>query len=225
MQAGYGPDALRVEMYDSFPSWYVDQGAIGALDGVAVTHAGGRCGEGHAYIESYGTNQLRFRAPGSSSYGPAVTIPADGEYVLTDGDDGYSHVRVYVDLDRLASAGATGRVVFRDRYDGIAGDMVSAAEAVVGDVEYVVVRIKNVSSCILSGLSVWYDAADTSGYDLALAAGGPWVDANAEGSALDLPDLAPLPAYDDLYVRRTIGAGASMSLNKLCHLKFGWDGL
>ena len=220
MIAFAGPDSLRIESAAvEVPCLHV----IGSIPGVIPLLAAARNGPGTALLaSSQDGTVLHWRAPGSSTYGAGVRCPADGNYLLRDGEDACKWLRVQVDVSELADGPVEAAVTLTDRFgNAIASDDVSAAEASAGDVETYILTLENQSNTILSQLTVWIDP-NVSGIAIA-DDGATWVTPTARAAGLVLPDLLPA-ATDSLHLRRTITAGAESSGSVLTLLHFSFRG-
>lgn len=216
---GDGPDGLRV-YWDSIP---VDLVAVGVLPGMAIRHYGPKNGPGLGLIDATGDgSQVTWTAPGSSNAGTAVDVSGGGEYVLRDGDDSNAHILLAVFPSRIVAGPAQADVWARARHDnGIGGDTVTAAEAAAGSVESWTVQLRG-RITTLSHVVCWIDST-VSGFEISTD-GVSWVAPTDEASALSIGDV-PTWADVDLYVQRTIGAGAASALAVENILHFAWDGI
>lgn len=218
--AGSRGDALRVRVAGSDVQHLA---VVGTIRGVTPLAAAGRCGEGTGSLRSRGTPPRRFswRAPGSSTWGDEVAVSADGSYLLEDGEDRDSWLRVQVDVSWLPDVPEEARVFLRDRYNALGPDDVTAAEATAGDVATLELALVNVGANRLDGLVAWIDAATS---DLEISDDGvSWSAPTSEGAGTALGQVNP-GASVALHVRRTIGAGAPSAAEILNQIHFAWTG-
>lgn len=194
---------------------------LGTVPGVIPLLAAARNAPGMARLRTTGDGtDLQFKAPGSATWGPVVTVTANGEYLAHDGDDFDKWLRVYAYLPYLPDGHAESRVMLNQRYGvGIADDDVTASEASAGDVATYQITMTNNWTRTLTDLCAWIDPAVV---DLEISDdGSTWVSPTTRFAALEFPDLAA-SATDILHLRRTITAGAASTpavLNQL-HLSF-----
>ncbi len=211
-------DALRIE-YSATEVAHLD--VVGTIPGVVPIAVAARCGVGTARIRSTAAG-LRFKAPGSSAWGPAVAAAADGSYLLEDGDDRDKWLRVTVYTAFLLTP-REARVLLADRFNNpIASDNVSAAEATAGDAEDVELAVANDGTAYLSQVQAWIDS-DVAGLQIS-PNGADWSAPTTEATALALADVPP---GDDvaLHVRRTIAAAAPSDPDILNHLHLSFSGI
>ena len=202
--SGSGPGSLRIEAA-SFELEHLR--VVGAIRGVVPQFAAARNGPGAGRLSSHGDGTwLKWRAPGGSRFGRPVWCGADGEYVLTDGDDPDKYFRVEVFAAELVPGVVESRVSLSDVYqNALGGDDVTAAEAAAGDVASWALTLKNISNSILGQLRVWIDRNTV---DIEISDdGAAWVSPTDEGAALSFGDLL-IGSTTTLYVRRSIAAGA-----------------
>jgi len=216
-----GPDALRMEVASAGTQhlhW------MGTLDGVAITHVGGRNGPGTGHIQSDGTgSKLSWKAPGSSTYGTGVDCSAGGNFILCDGDDPDKFVRIAVTASRLPTSNDEAIVLLADVYNNdVASDDVSASEASAGDVETYTITLANDSTDKLLYVKVWIDSG-VSNIEIS-DDGASWVTPTTEGTALSFGTIV-VSGTDTLHVRRTIGAAAGSDPNVLTHLHASFESL
>lgn len=179
--------------------------AVGTLAGVVVRAAAAANGPGVGLLE-ISAGKLAWQPPGADGFGPAVAVPTDGEY-LVSGSDAAKWLRVEVYTTHLPATNHSARVELADRYNGIAGDDVTAAEAAAGSVETFTLTLTNQSAGMASDVRAWLKSA--SGLELS-AGGSTWSAPTSEAAAIGLGDVAPAASLT-LYVRRTIAPGASPS--------------
>ena len=194
---------------------------VGAVPGTAILLAAARNGPGEGRLRTNASGTaVQWRAPGSIVWGTAVSVPADGEYLLCDGEDRDKFVRIAAWPAHL-QAGQEAEVQLRDVYsNAIAHDDVAAEEAATGDLTVYSLTLRNAGDSALRHLLCWLDAATTV---LEISAdGAAWVCPTAVGNALELGDLAA-GAATTLYLRRTIATGAASDAAVLTHLHFRFD--
>ena len=199
--------------------------ALHTIPGVVLVFVAGQNGEGTGILRSTGDGTfLSWRAPGSSTFGASVNCGTDGEYIIEDGEDNDSYVRVDVYGTYLTPGAASAAVYLNDVYNNAIGDdNVSAAEAAAGDVEsYPVAIINNHASETLARLRVWLDAAASAGLKIS-DDDATWVNPTTEATAITLPDLAA-SGLDTFYVQRTISAGATADPEVLNVLHLSHEG-
>ncbi len=218
--AGTRSDAIRV--LDGATEVQV-LSVAGAVPGVTPLAAGGANGVGVGTMRQNPSGTLQWKAPGSSNYGPALTVPVDGSYVLEDGDDASAYIRVQVAVSFQGAAAAEAEVRTQDRFNELGPDDVTAGEASAGDVSSWSVTLENQGAANVRDLLVWLDAA-VAGLEIS-DDNATWVSPTSEGAALAMAaDLAP-GATDTLYLRRTISAGATSDPDVLHHLHLSWTGI
>ena len=211
-------DALRME--DSGTE-VVHLNAVGTIPGVVLLAVAARNGLGTGTIRSEGEgNTLSWRAPGSETFGDSVTVAADGDVLLEDGEDTDKWVRIEIHFAELAPGSASEGVLLDDVYNNaIAAVDVNASRASSGDVAIYTVTMSNDGSFTLENLDVWIDSA-VSGIEIS-DDGIVWVSPTTEGTALSFPDLIATGS-DTLHIRRTIGAASpsDAAVVDLLHLAY-----
>lgn len=214
-------DALRIETGGS-ESLHLT--AMGTLPGVVVLAAAGRNGPGMGRLKADETGtRLAWRAPGSATYGTPVVCSPDGLFLLEDGEDRDSWLRVHLRSAYAVPGHAEARIALGDRWANAVGhDDVTAGEASAGDVEDYTVTLANDSAAGLSQVKVWIDTAVS---DLEISDDDiTYVSPTTEGTALGLADI-PAAGSITLYLRRTIGAAEPSDPDVLNHLHFSWQGI
>lgn len=212
------PDALRIEQAGVEVRHLV---AAGAVPGTAILLAAARNGPGEGRLRTNaGGTAVQWRAPGSAAFGLAVSVPADGEYLLRDGQDVDKFVRIQAWPAHL-QAGREAEVQLRDVYsNAIAHDDLTAGEAAAGDTATYQITLRNAGSKTLVDLIAWLDAATAN---LAISADGiAWIAPTTADAGLALPDVAA-GVSTTLHIRRTIAAGAASDPDVLNHLRFRFD--
>ena len=201
--SGEGPDALRFEVGAAESPSLV---AVGTLEGLVVQRIGGANGPGTGRLraEEDGT-QVAWRAPGSSTFGPAIEC-AGASVLLFDGDDATKFVRVRGYAAYMPGMGQEAQVFIADRWNNEAGgDDVTAGEAAAGDVSTRTVTLRNACGVTLENIKIWLDAAVV---DIEISHNGVlWVSPVTEATGIDVADILP-NGTGTLHVRRTIGAAA-----------------
>ena len=213
---GRHADALRIRNGGSeLPSLR----CIRTVPGVRVLMAAGLNGPGTGYLRSI-DGWLQYKAPGSETFGLRVAVPADGNYVLEDGEDIDKYLRVQVYADYLVTGSIESPVELADRFAGtIPHDDVTAGEAAAGDVADYSFTIYNAGPGIISQIKAWVDYRDQ--HTQISDDDATWVKPTSESAALEFADLLP-GASHTLYVRRTIVAGspADPDVLRLFHTSF-----
>lgn len=192
--------------------------AIGTVPGVVVRAAAAANGPGRGLLR-YLDGSLYWQAPGDSDFGLATAVPANGTY-LVESLDSSKWLRCQVYFDYLPETAEEARVDLSDRYNGAAGDDVSAAEATAGLVEVHTLTVANESAANISAVHAWLDAAAAAGFALSrdnVTFSAP----TTEAAAVDLGDIAASGSAS-LYVRRTIAAGAAADPEVLEHIHFSF---
>lgn len=214
-------DALRLEVSDTEIRQLA---AAGALPGVSITHAAGRNGPGVGRLQDLGGGgtAIRWRAPGSSTYGPAVDVSAGGSFLVEDGEDRSKFLRVAVAATHLSPGPSEARVYLADRYqNGTVDDDVTAAEATAGDVGLYRITCRNASATDLSNLVVWLDAAGDDYLEISVDEAA-YSSPTTEATALSLGHLLA-GEEATLYLKRTIPASTSSDADVLTHLHFAFQ--
>jgi len=198
---------------------------MGSVDGVRVDAVAGRNGPGEGLLEINPTQQtIRWRAPGSATFGAVTAYTGDGSYLARDGDDDNKWIRARLWTAHLPTVTQRAAVHLADRYNNdIAQADLSAAEATAGDVLDYELTLENVGLLDMLELRAWIDAEteriEISDDDVT------YVSPDAEDHA-DVLFWARLEVNDTetLYVRRTIPASADSQPGVLTLLHFSWDG-
>lgn len=197
---------------------------VGAIPGTVILAAGGANGSGTGRIRSTGAGtDLQWRAPGSSTFGPAIEATADGDYVLEDGEDAAAFVRVRVRVAFLVDPNESD-VLVRDAYNALGPDDVSAAEATAGAVETRQYDLTNAGAFNdVEDVRVWIDPA-TADVEISddnaifVTPTGP-----THIDALTFATIAP-GASVPIYMRRTIAALSTFDPEVLNILGWDWKG-
>jgi len=196
--------------------------AVGTIPGVAVDLASGRNGPGAGRLAYDATREaLRYRAPGSDTWGTWVPAADSDELLLEDGEDSGSYLRVVVYADHLADSYVEASVLLEDIYQNdVAAIDVVAADALAGKMVTYNVTLWNYGTVRLSQLKFWLDGAVA---DLEISENNvDWSSPTDEDNAVAFPDLAGHGGVDSLYLRRTIGAAspADPEVLNLVHCSF-----
>jgi hypothetical protein len=217
VEAGTRHDGLRLTLEGAELKHLA---AGGTIPGVLVLAAAGACGPGTGRIRHVGRT-LAWQAPGSSSYGQAVAVNADGDYLLEDGQSPEKWLRVRVWTAYLID-GAEGLVVLSEIFGGISGPDIGAAEATAGNVLAYQVGIENVGVVDALEVKIWRDEA--CGLELSLD-GLVWVSPDEEDHA-DVLMIERLAAGQTttLHLRRTIAPGSVSETSVLDLVKMSWMG-
>jgi len=198
--------------------------AVGAIPGVVPAFAGGRNGPGTGKIRSTldGT-WLSWRAPGSSTFGTPDHVAADASYVLEDGDDSETYLRVTVYTSYLIGP-AEADVLLKENFNTLGPDDVTAAEASSGDVTDTEYALKNYHvSNEAQDVKVWLDAGtvdlEISDDDVTYVS----PTSEAHGDVITFATIAA-GASEQLWTRRTIGSSDPSDTDVLNVLQWAWDG-
>ena len=218
--AGTRGDAILVE---SSAVEVLMAAAAGAIPGLVILATGGGNGPGAGTLrQDAGTKDVSWQAPGSATFGAPIDVAAGGSFVLEDGDDPDSWVRVSVSPTFQAAGAADALAQLQDVYNRVGPDDITAAEATAGAVEVFTLDLTNQSGMEVVGLKAWLDPATV---DLEISDDGAvWVTPTTEGTALALGNLLPAAA-DILHVRRTIGAASPSDVAVLNLIHLSWVGL
>ncbi len=168
---------------------------------------------------------LRYRAPGSGTYGPPVTLVegAPDDFLIVDGEDSSAWARVGISHAHLPATSAAGRVPLIDLFsNGLVGADVTAGEASAGDVASWAVALKNDGTFVASNVAVWLDAS-VSTWSIS-DDDATWVAPTSEAAALALPDVSPGNSAT-FYIRRTIAAATVADALRLGLIHYTFCGL
>jgi len=197
--------------------------AVGTVPGVAPLFASGRCGPGRARLRT-SNGLVRFRAPGSSTFGPGVSIAADLASVeLRDGEDPDAWLRVQVYADYVADSPREAVVDLVDKWNtdfGMAD--IEAADASAGTSDQTAITLTNLTTVHLSQIKAWIDP-DCERLEISDDA-VVWVSPTTEAAALELPDLAP-GGTDVLNIKRTIPASTGYDADVLNQIEISFHGI
>lgn len=127
-----------------------------AISNVTVAFLAGENGTGTGYLYANTTDTLQWKAPGSSTYGTAVTIANGETKVLEDGENASAFVRV----SRTSASNLTGTATLTLTHvlnNAVGLDDVSSTESAAGDTEYRTLALKNGNASAVQNLAVWID--------------------------------------------------------------------
>ena len=189
-------------------------------DDTDLLGASPRNGAGKGALRSEGTT-LRWRAPGSTHFGPGAVKAADGYVLLEDGEDAGRFLRARVAASYLQTAPAEREIYLQEKWNGDFTN-VNAALALAGTTGDWLFILWNVCTAALSNIRAWIDPA-VSYLSISLAAGGPFTTPTDEGSALDGGSLGA-DQTKDLWVRRTIPPATVYQPKVPAILHFRFDG-
>jgi hypothetical protein len=207
----------------------------GTLPGVVPLLAAARNGPGTASLRYTSAGAAQYRAPGSATWGPAVTVPlaaviTDDTYILRDGDDPDCWLRVQVYADYLPSAATTVDVELADVVNNTIGQAnCSAADATAGEV--ISWEITCTAQAAIAGtdhsataLTFWLTQPASGTIEIS-DDNATWVSPTTEGAGLVLGTVAA-GASTTLYCRRTIAPGsiAAPTLLSQLHASFTYWG-
>lgn len=133
------------------------------ITGLSNAFASGNNGAGTGTLEFDTTNGLRWTAP-SGTVGAWVAVAADGDFMMEDGTDPNSYLRVTVTFASLPGANQSDSVLLVDAYNK-QYDNVSESEASAGDTEYRALGAMNDNAGSITTVKVWIDdlgIADTT---------------------------------------------------------------
>jgi hypothetical protein len=202
-------DALRIE---SGGSAVKTLQSIRTVPGVDIMHVGGihKPGLGMIRVSTDG-NFLQYKAPGSSSWGVYAPIPADGDYLVLDGDDRNYFVRVTVHADYIIEQ-SESPVIIKDVYENELGyDDITNSEASSGHVDSYNVTLKNEGTWTITQLYAWINEAVSymEISDNGISYVSPTGSAKAKpSSALSLANISPGDSIT-FHLKRTIPASTS----------------
>lgn len=148
-------------------------GLLGGMFNCTILFASGANGAGDGSLQSDGTGNLRWTAPGSSTAGTYVAIGNGETKLLEDGEDPAKFVVVSRSGD--APQASVQVVSLTDVFNNL-WDNVPEAESAAGDNEYRALMLKNVSTSQLQNLKLWLgtlgDAKVSAGGQLGGAGSG-----------------------------------------------------
>ena len=199
--------------------------ALGTIAGVRVDFVAARNGRGIGVLESLASGTtLRWKGPGSSTFGPSVDVSVDGTYVLRDGDDLDKYVRVTTWSTYLLPVAQSAQVFLADVFTNpLAGADITASEASAGATVTHTVKLENLSVSAIREVKVWLDA----GHDSRLSIsddGAAFSQPTTEATALDFGQIDGGSAKT-LWIKRTIAASTEFDPDILTQLHgsfVGW---
>ncbi len=208
--------------------------AVGTLPGVVPLLAAARNGPGTAALRYTAAGAIQYKAPGSSTWGPAVTLPAhaipDDTWLVRDGDDADKWLRVQVYADYLPSVATEAAIELADVFGNAVGKAnCAAADALAGEVISWEITCTNTGDRAgpgqdLTALTWWL--TPPAGTTLEISDDGlSWVAPTSEGTGLVLGTVAA-GASTTLHVRRTLAADsdAAPSLLSQLHASYTYRG-
>ncbi len=196
--------------------------SVGTLVGVSVLAIGGSNGKGTGHLKVTEDGALFQWKPPGGSYGTGTKITANGSYLL-EGTDKDKWIRIQVFSSFLPSTVQEYPVYIDETFNTIANDDITAAEASSGLIESYSLELYNSHPAnALFDLKAWIDSA-VSGIEIS-DDNATWVSPTSEGAALAMASPLLSGSSDTLYIRRTIGAGASSDPDVLNKLLFSWIG-
>ena len=195
--------------------------ASSTLHGVQVLAASAMNGAGIGHLRFDGT-LLRYKAPGSTTYGSGTTSTSNGTYLVFDGDDANKYLRVTIYADYTQPGEA--RLILQDVYNNaLAQDNVTAGEATAGDVSAVELTLHNYNGTQVQNVKVWI-TDDASHIEIS-DDGITWVAPTSEGHG-DQLTFASIDAGAEvaIHVRRTIAAAEQYDPSILAAIQYTWEG-
>jgi hypothetical protein len=212
-------DAIRIES-DSVEVHHL--AAVGAVPGVVPLLAAAKNGPGVGVLSfNEDGTLLTWQAPGSSTPGDAVDCSADGNYVLTDGEDRDKWLRVEIHAAYCEPV-RNANVLLSDRYNnGLSGRDTTAAEAAAGHVLEYSIALRNTHTERVSNLRVWIDSGGDDHTALSWD-GVNWSLPYSYAAGVWRESIAPA-ATALLYLRRTIPAAESADPKQPVRLQFAFD--
>jgi hypothetical protein len=221
MTPGTRNDGLRLQLSGVDVNFMrVDSASL--LPGVVILAAAARNGPGQGLLIASPAG-LTWQAPGSSTPGPIVSVPADGVYMLEDGSDPSQWIRVQCYAAYLPdSGGAT--IDIGDSYNALGPDDVSAANASAGITETVEFTLKNLTANTIATVKLWLDPATAN---ITVSSDGTnYYDPTSPSDAhvLTWASIAA-GASVNLWIKRIIPSSTSYSPSISNLLQWQWNGL
>ena len=227
IQQGYGP----VWNWSTFPLDTTEiklLAKFGTLSGVTIEFVSGLNGPGYGSLRASGDGSaLSWRAPGSPTYGAAVTFGGDATRILLDGADSDKYIRVAVTHSRLARSPGVAAIRAADIWGNEIGiEDLDASEATAGKVSTQTITLENqASNTGLVDSTNWLSPqAVASGFEISHD-NSNWFSpvSDAEAQATIGTRTIAASATAPLYVRRTVGAGASSEARGMASVFCSWD--
>jgi len=206
MALNAGPDSL---IFQISAAEVKPLAAVGTVSGVAISFVSGSVGPGSALL-AYTNNltALRFRAPGSASFGEYVEVSGGGDYIVADGENRSKYIRVTVTPAKLPESDSQSLVFIQEMNDNSAGGTpATAAQAAAGQVLDYFIDIYNQSNFPAQAIVAWIDPLAGSEFQISND-NATWVSPKTEAVGISIANIAPA-GTGVLYIRRTIAAGAA----------------
>jgi len=196
---------------------------IQTIPGVILLGASHRNMPGKGAIRSEGEgNRLSWRAPGSSTFGPASEVNVDSDVLLRDGDDVNRYLRARVKTAYLQGHAAERAVYLQHLWNALFSD-VTAAEASTGVTKEVPnIFLRNVSAGTIYNIRAWIEPGTP--YLEISPDGVAWSAPTTEATGLQLGTLLPLT--NRVFRQRSVIPPATAynpKVQALIHLRF--DGI
>ena len=218
-------DALKLRVDHSIVGSIYDaalMAPIRTITGVILVDASHRNGPGKGAIRSERDGRtLSWRAPGSAKFGTGVTVTADSDVLLEDGEDSGKYVRARVKFAYLPSGAVEHAVYLQPLWNLILAD-IGAAEAAAGVVvDRTDFILENTSERAIKKVKGWIEP------------GTDYLQISNDGAAFSAPtsevtgvvfgNLAPA-GTTPIYTRITIPAATAYNPKVLALLHFSFDG-
>lgn len=217
-------DALKLMVDHSIVGSIYDaalMAPIRTIPGVILVDASHRNGPGKGAIRSeLDGRTLRWRAPGSATFGPGVAVAADADVLLEDGEDHGKYVRAHVKYTYLQAT--SERAVYLQRLWNLILADIASVDALAGVVAHrtdLILhnpspgKIRNVRSWIEPGTDFLQISQD----------GAVFSAPTSEPTGLDFGSLDPA-ADTPFYTRLTIPAATGYRPQVETLLHFSFDG-
>lgn len=221
MTPGTRNDGLRLQLAASDVA---SLRAVGTLAGVVILAVAARNGPGQGILIASAAG-ISWQAPHGLAGAPQP-ITADGSYLLEDGADPSRWIRIQAYAAYLPQSG-NALVSLGDQYAGVGIDDVSAANATAGIIETTQFSIKNMTANAITGVTLWIDATGNGYGTVSISSDGAnFFKPLSQGdpNVLTWASIAPA-ASANLWVKRTIGAGAASNAGLLNLLQYAWNGV
>jgi hypothetical protein len=197
---------------------------IGAVPGTVITDVAGRCTSGAGTL-TCSNGVISWQAPGSTTAGSGVAVPVDGNYLLKDGSEPSLWIKVQV-YAAFLSTSAQATVYLGDRYNVLGPDDVSAANATAGIIETTQYTLNNVLTTPALNVKLWLDSAAGGAATLSVSKDNVTYTSphgEADTGALSWSSIAA-GGSANVWIRRTIPAGAGYSPKVTNVVRWAWDG-